>query len=222
MEEIHLQYFGYHPYNNPTLSERNVELPLAFWFLERFGGELGQVIEIGEVTPFYHSPRHNVIDPFPQLPTTVNANAANAPLTGKHVLSISTIEHIGLPEYEQTSDPSLLPRALENILKAQTYLVTFALGYNRALEALVRDLPHFVLERTAETKWRQISNADFSRYNYNAPYYAGNAVCVLTNLSGLQLVFSTRGVLSVLSRWNTPRWGWRTAIRAILQERRDR
>jgi hypothetical protein len=221
MAKIQLKYFGYHPYNNPTHAERNVELPLAFWFLNQFKDDPGQVIEVGEVTPFYVPPSHAVYDVASEKPATIKMDAVQVEYTGKNLLSISTVEHIGTTDYGQTPDPALLPAVLEKMLTAKNYLITFPLGCNPQLENLVKDERYVVLERVAQTKWRQRPDRKLAGFQYHKPWYAGNGVCLLTNLD-LQLEFSTRNPLSVMTRCGAENWSWKNFAKASLQEFSDR
>lgn len=221
MPAIPLQYFGYHPYNNPTHSERNVELPLAFWFLEKFHGDLAHVIEVGEVTPFYQPPAHAVFDPGAEQPGTIRCDAAEVDYRGKHLLSISTIEHIGTSEYGQTPDPALLPRVLEKMLASRTYFITFALGFNPQLDELVKDHRCLILERIAPTRWQQTDRPELGKYQYHSPWYAGNGVCVLTNLEDLHFEFARRSPCRVATRWRAHQWSWKNFARGTRQELAD-
>lgn len=221
MNTIPLRYFGYHPYNNPTHSERNVELPIAFWFLDRFRDDLANVIEVGEVTPFYAPPAHTVFDPAAEKPGTIRCDAEAIDYRGKHLLSISTIEHVGTSEYGQTPDPALLPRVLEKMLSSRTYLITFSLGCNPQLDALIRDERFVILERIAPTRWRQTDDRDLGRFRYHSPWYAGNGLCVLTNLEGLRFEFTRRSAFVVAARCGAEGWSWKNFARGTRQELRD-
>jgi hypothetical protein len=218
MAKMKLKYFGYHPYNSPTHGERNVELPLAFWFLEKFRREMENVIEVGEVTPFYKKPGHIVYDAVPEKPATIKKSAVEVDYRGKHLLSISTIEHIGTADYGQTPDPKLLPAVMGKMLASKNYLITFALGYNRQLEDLIKGERFIVLERIAPTKWRQTENRNFENYKYHSPWYAGNGVCILTNLENLQFEFTARSWLAVAGRCRAPGWSWKNFTRVARQE----
>lgn len=221
MSRIRLRYFGYHPYNNPTHSERNIELPLAFWFLDLFKTDIRNVIEVGEVTSFYRPPQHAVYDIAAEKSETIRRDAAEIDYAGKHLLSISTIEHIGTSDYGQTPDPKRLPLVLEKMLLSKNYLITFALGYNPQLEDLIKDMPYLILKRVAPTQWQQTDNKNLTGYQYHKPWYAGNGVCVLTNMLDLQLEFAPRSLMEVLSRRAAPQWSWKRFLRALRQEMKD-
>jgi hypothetical protein len=215
---ITLRYYGYHPYNNPTHSERNIELPMAFWFLNRFQHAPEEVVEIGEVTPFYASPKHAVFDPASELSGSIRSDALDVDCRGKHVLSVSTLEHIGRAEYGQEANPTLLPRVLKNILGAKSFFVTFALGYNRDLEELVPRERCLLFRRIAPTRWIQTNEADFSAFTYHQPWYAGNGLCVLTNIDELHFAFKRRSFIEVSRRFRAPKWSWKAFIRSARQE----
>lgn len=221
MPKIKLNYFGYHPYNNPTHSERNVELPLAFWFLEKFKNDAANVIEIGEVTSFYRKPEHTIYDIAGEQPATILRDAAEIDYAGKNVLSISTIEHIGTTDYGQTPDLHRLPLVLNKMMASKNYLITFAFGYNPQLDELVKDKNYFVLERIAPTRWEQVGKKSATTYQYHSPWYAGNGLCVLTNLKDIEFEFAASRLTSVLSRCRADKWSWKNLLRAERQERQD-
>ncbi len=221
MPKVRLKYFGYHPYNNPAYSERNVELPLAFWFLDYFKTDLRNVIEVGEVTSFYRPPQHAIYDIAAEKTETIRRDAAEIDYTGQNLLSISTIEHIGTSDYGQTPDPERLPRVVEKMLQSKNYLITFALGYNKQLEDIISTQPYLILKRTAQTRWEQTEDRRLDGYQYHKPWYAGNGLCILTNMLDMQLEFGPRSLMEVLSRRAAPDWSWRRFFRAFRQETRD-
>jgi hypothetical protein len=198
-----------------------VELPIAFWFLRNFQREITNVVEVGEVTPFYRGAAHAVADPAAEKPRTQKCDAADLDYRDKQLLSISTIEHIGTSDYGQTPDPDRLPAVLEKMLSSRTYLITFALGFNPQLEALIKGEHYLVLERTAQTRWRQTKNRDLTRFRYQSPWYAGNGLCVLTNLRDIQFSFSRRSVFQILLRCRAPNWSWKEFVRGVRSEIRD-
>jgi hypothetical protein len=221
MAKIKLKYFGYHPYNNPTHAERNVELPLAFWFLDQFKDDLANVIEVGEVTPFYAPPCHAVYDVACEKAGTKKMDAVRVEYSGKNLLCISTVEHIGTTDYGQTPNPALLPAVIKKMLTSKNYLITFPLGCNPQLEELIKEQRYVVLKRIAPTKWRQQPGRDLAGYKYHSPWYAGNGLCIVTNLN-LDLEYFTRNPLAVMTRWRAKDWSWENYVKATLQEFSDR
>jgi len=179
--ETNLHYGEFDGYNNPKNNERRAELPIAFWFISMYYNNL---IEVGEVTPFYAEVTYDVYDPSGEKPNTKKIDGFDIDYTNKNVLSISTVEHIGRGDY---GFPVVPHQALEYIklVKSQCnkFLITFPIGYNRELEEdlILDNQDFFIVERDSINNWKTVDHKDFSRYEYNSPYYAGNAIAVLTN-----------------------------------------
>jgi len=76
-----------------------VELAVADRWLNQ--QHIANVVEVGAVTPYYWPGRvHHVVDPTDAHPgVTVRESIFDVSLVGKTVLSVSTIEHIGLGAY---------------------------------------------------------------------------------------------------------------------------
>jgi hypothetical protein len=107
------------------------------------------------------------------------------------------------------------------MLSSKNYLITFALGYNAQLDGLIKNERRLVIERTAPTQWRQTENRELGKYKYHSPWYAGNAICVLTNLEKLEFEFVRRNPFAVAGRCAAPGWSWKNFAKALLQERGD-
>ena len=101
-EHVKLYYGQWSNYNDPENNERKAELPIGFWFIDRFEGD---VIEIGEVTDFYAEACHPVYDLCTERPTTIKKDAFDVDYREKNVLSISTVEHVGFGDYGQPKVP---------------------------------------------------------------------------------------------------------------------
>ena len=138
-EGVALPYF-YHPHNcglpgDRRRTERTVELAVADAWLE--GNH--NVWEIGAVSPYYWPGRaRHVVDPTdPHPAVTHHCSLFTIDLRGQTVLSISTVEHVGEARYG-LAEAATPTQALEKILvETRTFLVTFPLGCNGALDELV-------------------------------------------------------------------------------------
>jgi hypothetical protein len=109
------------------------------------------------------------------------------------VISISTIEHIGLAEYGQVADPSLTIEALKKVVdEARTFLLTAPLGYNKILDNyIIANLERFWGTRTSflargqrDNLWSQVDRSMASRATYGPRDYSNsgawaNAIVVL-------------------------------------------
>lgn len=125
-----LQYV-YHPHNcglltSPRRTERTVELPIAMRWLD--SADPANVVEIGAVTPYYWPRRvARVVDPA-DAKATEKASLFDVDLTGRDVLSISTIEHVGEGRYGFLDAHTPLD-ALQKIAgEARSLLITLPCG----------------------------------------------------------------------------------------------
>lgn len=161
-------------YNSPQDNERKAELPIGAWFLEKFNHD---VIEVGEVMNSHIPCTHTIYDLRTEMPGTIAKDARELDYKDKNVLSISTIEHVGEGDLD-------LVRKIQK--QSKNYLITFPVGFNTDFDERVAasDIDYFVIERSTDgiNTWTQIDSRDISSYKYNVPYYAGNAIVVITNL----------------------------------------
>lgn len=181
-EKVELKYQDWGSYNNPTGNERKAELPLGFWFLEKFGHD---VVELGEVTSYYREPKHKVYDLAPGKKSSIKMDALTVPYKDANVLSISTVEHIGKGDYGNPVVPHMAIDVVKLIVaEAGNYLITFPVGYFREIEEdIVKEgIGYFLILRDKDNKWTQIPDTNMPDYRYGNPYSAGNCLCVITNL----------------------------------------
>ena len=127
------------PREAPLLSERCIEIALAFRWIDLMNND---IVEVGAVTPYHTISKtlsHPIIDPYDKK-ATIQDFVENQDLTMDNVLSISTIEHIGMAggDYDgsglrqEVADPNASPAALQKILdESENCLVTFPIGYNK-------------------------------------------------------------------------------------------
>jgi hypothetical protein len=191
--KVELEYFD-HPYNNTSVNERRVEVPLGQHFCNLFNDGSLSFIEVGAVMPYYQEgyQQHHTIDLFDPHPDCIKLDALKENYTNGNVLSISTIEHIGTSDYGATpSDPHDAFKCLQKIIsEAKHYLITWPAGYNVTLDDDLSksNIPYIILERLdAENNWRQLPfqrghHIAVKRYKYSEPYTCGNAIVVITNV----------------------------------------
>lgn len=133
-----LPYF-YHQHNcgmpgDRRRTERTVELAVADAWLTK----AGEVWEVGAVSPYYWPGRvRHVVDPADSHPAVTHRCSLFAlDLRGREVLSVSTVEHVGEARYG-LAEAATPTQALDKIVaEARTFLVTFPLGCNLALDEL--------------------------------------------------------------------------------------
>jgi hypothetical protein len=188
----HRLYYFFHHHNcgwpPHKCTERTVELAVANRWLD---GVEGAVWEIGAVTPYYWPGRVSaVIDPADgHRLVTHQQSMFDLDLTGRVVLSISTLEHIGSGEYglEQSIDGA--PQALQKIFaESPRFLVTFPVGCNKALDQFVFDAPslpadvcmRYVVRAPDGLTWREARNPAEARRPYGCDGRNwGNSVAIL-------------------------------------------
>lgn len=184
-------FFGmllpYRRHGPGTDGERTVEVPIAVEFLRRV--PLDSVIEIGAVMP-YHEERlaqlYLVADPFDPWPGCVRVDGEVADVVGRSVLCISTLEHMGRPEYgNEDVDETKGCRAFDRIAKfADKYLVTIPIGWNPVIDKRARwsGYPGFTMERiTRENEWILKPEMEWD-YEYSYPFPYANGVAFVTNM----------------------------------------
>lgn len=163
-------YRGPSHHNSPMFNERTLEVALGLWFLRRriaaiWKAGVGEVpLEIGNVLARYWPEEERLFTKV--LPWQVydlldtGQDATYATFHGASVLSISTIEHIGYDNEGMDraegvrisvkdgswdawvrswdAGPALLKRIMR---EAAEYLVTFPVGFNPHLDAVVSQTP---------------------------------------------------------------------------------
>jgi hypothetical protein len=132
---FHQYNCGYPPFK---CTERIVELSIADCWLNKVDDV---VHEIGCVTSYYWPKRvEHIIDPFDSHPLNLNKkDMFDVDLHNKNVLSISTIEHIGLNQYDQNSNFTACDAFQKIYTESSSCLVTFPLGYNKLLDNYICD-----------------------------------------------------------------------------------
>jgi hypothetical protein len=167
---ITLPYF-WHAHNCGTpddpKTERVVEVAIADYWLSR----VENVTEIGAVTPYYFPGRvPAVIDPCDPHPfVTDSVSMLNFDFTGRNVLCISTLEHIGTGQYldEQANALDALAKL---IAESDKMLVTFGAGQHMGLDWLaylfgIETCSVYFLTRHKDQTWTQAERRDaFRRY----------------------------------------------------------
>ncbi len=139
--EQHLYFVHQHNCGWPPgrMTERCVEMALADRWLN--DPKRTNVIEIGAVTPYYWPKRvESVVDPGDDHPlVTSKTSMMDLDLVGRHVLAISTLEHVGSGEYGQPPQPDEVMSAFRKLFReAEAFLVTVPLGYNPTLDRQMR------------------------------------------------------------------------------------
>jgi hypothetical protein len=122
----------FHWYNKTWRNERQIELPIFKEILD--SGK--DILEVGNVLPHYYNTNHIVIDKYESGEGIINKDVLEA--EGKYdlIISISTLEHIGIDEPGEKDDKVLNAiRHLKSLLKDNGRLVfSFPRGHNHFLD----------------------------------------------------------------------------------------
>ena len=170
-------------------TERRFEIPLLKYFIDKFQGQDG-LMEVGAVSNWHFPVNHKIYDASERY--VINAFAEDLKYSGKIVASISTIEHIGLPDYGLPVNPYRAITVLNMMLEAKHYLITFPIGHNTLLDYYVRNVVTGVNVGNVFTAGRldidnnwKANNPNFFDYKYGTPFPVGNGVIIITNLEEL-------------------------------------
>ena len=173
---------------NIDKTERIVELSLMNYFLDIYKNE--DIIEIGCVSPYYRDTEHKIYDLTDNHHKNIKKNALNLKLNDKYVLSISTIEHFNLNDYNISENNFFDPYEwlLNAITASKKYLITYPLGYNKSLDSkiLSSTIEFNYLSRIPNTsRWiektkSELTNNDFI-YDFSYSTCA-NCVCIIQNI----------------------------------------
>lgn len=151
-----------HPYNcgytYQRMTERSVELSLGRKYFE----EHENIYEIGAVTPYYFESNNieKIIDPTDPHKRVTKASLFDVDLTGKNVLSISTVEHIGTADYGMSESLNVVDAVNKILSESHSCLITAPFGYNRLLDDWLESNKEnqyvHVLERKINNHWEEV------------------------------------------------------------------
>lgn len=176
-----------HPYNTTWANERGVELPIVLAELSKRAGE--RILEVGNVLAHYEVHGHVVVDKYEHAPGVQSLDVLEFKPDRPFdlIVSVSTLEHVGFDE--DVVDPHKAASALAHLrgllAPGGVLLLTFALGYNHALDAQLRagSLPVtevlYLRRISRDNRWVQATAAECREIRYAAPYPRANAIAVL-------------------------------------------
>lgn len=180
-------------YDKDAASERRIEISLGLDFVSRFSSDT--IVEVGAVLPTHEPVQHDVVDLYDKYEKSIRQDATTYNYTGKNVLAISTIEHIGTDDYldgkfrgvneHKILDPDSAFVCLEKIIKeSKKYLITFPIAWNRELEKRLTGTSYqrIVMARDGGNNWVYRCSKDDFEFDYGKPFDYANAICIITNI----------------------------------------
>lgn len=170
----HTYHYFYHWYNTTWKNERCVEIPIIMNIINSSKGK--RILEVGNVLSHYFPTKHNILDKYENAPGVINQDVVNFQPSYRydHIVSISTLEHVGWDEKPRDSRKIL--RAMENLKSLLTsqgkIVVTFPLGYNPNMDRLFKQGKlffdqQFYLTKISPNEWREFAQEDVVNTRYD-------------------------------------------------------
>jgi hypothetical protein len=164
-------------------TERSLEIPIVRRIMEEYRGR--SILEVGNVLSHYFPCTHDVLDKYEKADGVVNEDIVDYRPAKRYdlIASISTLEHVGWDE--QPRNPVKVLDAFENLRNLLApggrIVITFPLGYNPALERLLREgkiqfTRQFCLKRVTASDWKQVDCNRIicrARYGYHSFFATG-------------------------------------------------
>jgi len=182
------KYFYFvHKYNRTWRDERAVEIPLFLSKLLDYKGK--KILEVGNVLQNYTSFPHDIVDKYEKAEGVINEDIAYFKSSKKYdlILSISTLEHVGIDETPKEPEKSLLAinNLVGNCLSPQgELLVSFPVGYNKTLDELIAKNTEFFTEKyflkrfSVFNFWKQVSWEEVKDSKYSYPFPCANGLFI--------------------------------------------
>lgn len=177
-------YFS-HPYNNTWKHERAIEIPIAHSYLQKYKSL--EVLEIGNVLSNYFNVKHSIVDNYEISKGVTNVDVMNFKPKKKYqfIVSVSTLEHVGVDGIKEKGKAIKAVRHLEKLLAPNgTLLFTIPIGYNKDLTRAIKSgelkltEEYYFKKVTKDNKWAQVDKDNAINSIYGFPYHWGNAVVV--------------------------------------------
>jgi hypothetical protein len=169
-----------------ALTERVVEIPLLDFYLRNITNP--NPIEIGCVSPYYWDTIHTIYDLTDNHPSCKNINAKDINLVKQNIVSISTIEHFNMDNYDIESEQYIDPiEYLKKIVSLSSkYLITFPLGYNPHLTEYILSQSDFSVSFLARDNhgWTETKKQNLTQeqLTYNTHIWYGNSIAIIENI----------------------------------------
>jgi hypothetical protein len=177
-----------HRANATWRTERTVEIPIALDALRSAGA--GRVLEVGNVLTQYAIARpvnYTVVDKYEVAPRVANIDVLEIKGTYDLIVSISTLEHVGLDEMPR--DWQKARRAVIQLRRllapSGAMLATWPLNYNRDLDDALRagelgqSGASYLRRVSGSNLWMQATIEDASKCMYGFPWAGATALALV-------------------------------------------
>jgi hypothetical protein len=180
----------YHYYNNryntTWKNERAVEIPVVWEIVKNCRGK---ILEVGNVLSHYHHFSHDVVDKYEKAKGVINQDIVDFNPAQRYdmIVSISTIEHIGLDETPK--EPEKVLRAIEHLnsdclAPGGIMVITAPLGHNPELDKSLKQgntnfgKQYYMKRLTKDNLWKQTDLDNVQNEKYDYPFPNGNAIVI--------------------------------------------
>jgi len=186
------EYFN-HDYNSTGVNERAVEIPIILDILNNAESS-DSILEVGNVLSHYINISHDIIDKHEVMDGVINCDICEFETSKKYdlIISISTIEHIGLDEicfdFSSPQNPSKVFKAINKMKSLLSdkgkMVVTFPIGHNNVLDKALKGnmLPftelYYLMRITSDNTWIETSKEKIIDLKYNAPFNNANGLII--------------------------------------------
>jgi hypothetical protein len=168
-------------YNTSFFNERTVEIPMIKEIISSY--KRNNFLEIGNVLQHYNYPESRVIvDKYEVSQNVINEDIETYSTQTKFnlIVSISTLEHVGLDEGEMLPDKDKLQRCILNIsnnllAKEGVLIVTLPVNYNENVDKFIREntifQEKFFMKKDSLllNTWKKVSFDDLTVKNRSKP-----------------------------------------------------
>ncbi len=168
-------------YNTSFFNERTVEIPMVKEIISSY--KRNNFLEIGNVLQHYNYPESRVIvDKYEVSQNVINEDIETYSTQTKFnlIVSISTLEHVGLDEGEMVTDKDKLQRCILNIsnnllAKEGVLIVTLPVNYNENVDKFIREnslfQEKFFMKKDSLllNTWKKVSFDDLTVKNRSKP-----------------------------------------------------
>lgn len=180
-------HYFYSLYGATWRSERSVEIPIVWNFVDEFNKQQKKILEVGNVLSYRFSVCHDILDKYDKMQSVINEDVVdyNPPYKYDLIVSISTLEHVGYDE--EFKDPMKIIRSIQNLktlLKSGGVLVvTLPLGQNKAMDSLLAKKilvfdKMYYLKRQKKNVWKQVEEINPAHVVYNERIPSANAIVI--------------------------------------------
>lgn len=180
-------YF-YSLYGGTWRTERSVEIPIIWDYVQHAYKDQKRILEIGNVLSHRFQIRHDVLDKYEKEKGVINSDVVDFHTDIKYdlIVSISTLEHVGWDE--EIREPLKILRSLENLRsqlgKSGELIVTLPLGQNTHMDKMIKDGilrfdEMFYMRRQENTcDWVQVKEVDPLEVEYDYKTPRANAILI--------------------------------------------